>query len=125
MVVQSMLEVARFFLQTGRAEVEEGLQRGDQVRVRDGAEKAWNAVVQATEHLMRSRGRTPVPGPYGHRDRRDFLEEVGRSDLAQKYTYFAERLHGDVFYTGAILPGASLRRYLDEVEDYLRLVATA
>jgi hypothetical protein len=50
---------------------------------------------------MRARGRTPLPGRDSHRDRREFLEEIGRSDLARDFTYFAERLHGDVFYVGA------------------------
>ncbi len=123
--MQGLLDIARAFLSTARAELEEGIQTHNYVRVRDAAEKAWNAVVQATDHSMRAHNRTPIPGRDAHRDRRDFLEELGRWDLAQKYTYFSERLHGDVFYSGAALPTPNLRRYLDEVEDYIRQVADA
>lgn len=121
--MQRLLDVARTFLQTAREELEEGLSTGNYVKVRDAAEKAWNAVVQATDHAMRVRGRTPLPGQEAHRDRRNFLEEIGRQDLLQSYTYFSERLHGDVFYWGSLLPAEALRRYLDEVEDYLRRIS--
>lgn len=120
--MQGLMDIARAFLRTAREEFAEGSSSGNQVRIRDSAEKAWNAVVQATDHAMRTHGRVPVAGRDAHRDRRDFLEEMGRWDLAQKYTYFGERLHGDLFYSGAAVPTASLRRYLDEVEDYLRQV---
>jgi len=121
--VDSLLETAQVFLRTGESEIQEGLRNGDQVRIRDGAEKAWNAIVQATDHLMQRRGRTPVPGGDAHRDRRNFLEEIGRWDLAQKYAYLSERLHGDVFYAGERLPADTFRRYLDEVRDYLSRVS--
>ncbi len=119
----TLLDAARIFLRAGREELEAGLSRGDQVKVRDAAEKAWNAVVQATDFVMQRNGRSPLPGPAAHRDRRDFLEGIGRRDLAQKYTYFAEVLHGDVFYSGATLPMPRLRQYLDEVEDYIQQVS--
>jgi len=102
--VQPLLDVARTFLLTAREEIEQGFQVNDYVKVRDGAEKAWNAIVQATDHAMRVRGRTPLPGRESHRDRREFFEGIGRSDLARDFTYFAERLHGDVFYAGERLP---------------------
>ena len=123
MRVQPLLDVARMFLQTAREGLEDGLAGNNYVRVRDAAEKAWNAIVQATDHAMRTRGRTPLPGRDSHRDRRDFLESIGRGDLARDYTYFAERLHGDVFYTGASIDPATARRYMDEVEDYIRKVS--
>ncbi len=121
--VQSLLDVSRTFLAAARRELEQGLAEGNQVKVRQAAEKAWNAVVQATDYAMQARGRVPVPGRGAHQDRRDFLEEIGRGDLAEKYTYFAERLHGDVFYSGATLPVPRLRQYLDEVRDYIDRLA--
>src|SRR3990170_4457240 len=122
--MQPLLDVARTFLQTAREEVEQGFRANDYVKVRDGAEKAWNAIVQATDHAMRVLGRTPLPGRDSHRDRREFLEGIGRSDLARDFTYFAERLHGDVFYAGASVTAEMAGRYLDEVEDYIRKIST-
>jgi|SRR3990172_784821 len=121
--MQPLMDVARTFLQTAREEIDEGFQANNYVKVRDGAEKAWNAVVQATDHAMRIRGRTPLPGRDSHRDRREFLEEIGRADLARDFTYFAERLHGDVFYTGASVTAETATRYLDEVADYIQKVS--
>ncbi len=45
--------------------------------------------------------------------------------MAKKYTYFAERLHGDIFYGGEAVAPTILRRYMDEVEDYVRRVSSA
>ena len=121
--MQPLLDVARTFLHTAREELEEGFAANNYVTVRDGAEKAWNAVVQATDHAMRVRGRTPLPGRDSHRDRREFLESIGRTDLAREYTYFAERLHGDVFYAGASTSPDTARQFVHEVEDYIRKVS--
>ena len=122
--MQPLLDVARTFLLTAREEIEQGFQVNDYVKVRDGAEKAWNAIVQATDHAMRVRGRTPLPGRESHRDRREFFEGIGRSGLARDFPYFAERLHGDVFYAGASVTAEMAGRYLDEVEDYIRKIST-
>ncbi len=121
--MQSLLDVARTFLRSAREEMEAGFASNDYVKVRDGAEKAWNAILQATDHAMRARGRTPRPGRDAHRDRREFLESIGRGDLAREFTYFAERLHGDVFYVGAPVSPAMGRAYMDEVEAYIRKVS--
>ena len=45
-------------------------------------------------------------------------------DLARDYSYFAERLHGDIFYAGESIPPETTRRLLHEVEDYIRKVST-
>ncbi len=117
--MQTLLDTARIFLRTAREEIEEGLDTNSWVKIRDGAEKAWNAVVQVTDHAMRSRGRTPLPGRDAHRDRLDFLDMIGRHDLAQQYSYLADRLHGDLFYSGVGLPAALIRRLLDEASGFV------
>ncbi|HEV8595760.1 MAG TPA: hypothetical protein VGR51_09550 [Thermoplasmata archaeon] len=123
--MQTLRDAAFLFLAKAREELEQGLMQNNAVLIRDAAEKAWNAVVQATDHFMRSHGRAALPGRDAHRDRRDFLVGVGRRDLAEKYTFFAERLHGDVFYAGAIPPATELRQYMDEVDDYIRRTSSA
>ena len=57
-------------------------------------------------------------------DRGNFPGDTGRRDLAQKYAYLSERLHGDVFYAGASVTAEMAGRYLDEVEDYIRKIST-
>src|SRR3972149_4209299 len=120
--MQGLLDIARAFLQAARTELEEGLIENTHVKVREGAEKAWNAVVQATDHAMKAHGRLPGPGGFAHRSRRTFLEGVGRMDLARDYSYFAERLHGDIFAGGESSPPETPRRLLPEGEDYVRKV---
>ena len=117
--MQTLLDTARIFLRTAREEIEQGLASNNWVKIRDGAEKAWNAVVQATDHVMHARGRTPLPGRDAHRDRLDFLDMIGRHDLAQRYSYLADRLHGDLFYSGVALPVDLIRRLLDEAADFV------
>jgi hypothetical protein len=117
--MQSLLDTARVFLRTALEELQEGLEANNWVKIRDGSEKAWNAVVQATDHAMQARGRTPLPGRDAHRDRLDFLDFIGRHDLAQQYTYLAERLHGNLFYGGVTLPTDLIRRLFAEVGDFI------
>ena len=76
-------------------------------------------MVQATDHAMQVRGRTPLPDRDAHRDRLDFLDFIGRHDLAQRYAYLAERLHGNPFYEGVSLPKELIRRLFDEVGEYI------
>jgi len=121
--MQALRDAARIFLERARQELEEGLRVGDQVQVRQAAEKAWNAVVQATDSAMAAHGRTPLPGRDAHRDRREFLESIGRADLAREYAYFSERLHGDIYYGGERVAPEAMRRYLDEVEAFVRHAA--
>ncbi len=121
--MQTLLDTARIFLRTAREEIEEGLVSNNWVKIRDGAEKAWNAVIQGTDHVMRARGRTPLPGRDAHRDRLDFLDMIGRHELAQRYSYLADRLHVDLFYSGIALPVELIRRILDEAGDFVEQTA--
>jgi len=121
--LQTLIDTARIFLRTSREEVDDGLRTVDWVKIRDGAEKAWNAVIQATDHAMRAHGRTPLPGRGAHGDRLDYLDSIGRHDLAQGYSYLADRLHGDLFYNGVALPTDLIRRLLDEAADFVEQAA--
>ena len=121
--MQPLLEVARTFVLTAREEIEQGFEANNYIKVRDGAEKAWSAIVQATDHAMRAHGRTPLPGRGAHGDRLDYLDSIGRHDLAQGYSYLADRLHGDLFYNGVALPTDLIRRLLDEAADFVEQAA--
>jgi hypothetical protein len=103
--MQSLLDTARVFLRTARQETEDGIATVDWVKIRDGAEKAWNSVLQATDHAMERHARTALPGRMAHADRREFLEAFGRVDLAQRFSYFADRLHGDILLRRQDCPG--------------------
>jgi len=116
---RGLAQLAEDFLAFAREEAREGYGSGDSIRIRDGAEKAWNAVVQATDLAMRARGQLPTPGPQAHTDRHKFFEKIGRRDLQQKYAFFADRLHGSCFYEGPIPEGPLMNQWLDEVAQYI------
>jgi hypothetical protein len=64
---------AKMFYQEATKEFERGKADGNEFIVRDAAEKAWNAMVQATNHL---RQRSDMPIPDTHREMRRLLAEL-------------------------------------------------
>ena len=102
-----------------REEARQGFKAANSIQIRDAAEKAWNAAVQATDLAMRFRGQRPSPGPEAHRDRHAFLESIGRHDLHKQFSFFAERLHGACFYNGLMPHEEDMNRWLDEVAQYI------
>lgn len=71
--VKARLGDAWSFLEAARKEFLES--RGDPVRVRDAAEKAWNAVVQATDALIYA---FTGSRPLSHYERRVALRDIER-----------------------------------------------
>ena len=114
--------MAESFLELAREEADEGYNSKDMRRVRDAAEKAWLAALQATDGAMQRHGLLPEPGPRAHLTRHEFLEEVGREDLSHELHDFADRLHGRYFYTGAVPDRAGMARALDQVKQYIQRV---
>jgi len=118
---QTLAEVALSLLDHARQENEKGFASDDRIFVMDAAEKAWNAVCHAVDHMMRQHVREPAVGRDAHPTRLEFLDQVGRHDLAVKYSYFADRLHGMIFYEGRVPKSKTeMERLLKEVEDFVR-----
>ena len=113
-------DMALSFLEVAREEALSGYAAKDMRHVRDAAEKAWLAALQATDAAMARHGRVPEPGPRAHFTRQEFLEEVGRKDLGDKLRVFADKLHGQFFYYGGVPDEAGMAAALDEVEDFVR-----
>jgi len=110
------------FLELAREEAAIGFERADLRRVRDAAEKAWLAALQAVDAAMERHGELPEPGPQSHDTRYRFLERVGRRDLSTMLHAFANRLHGRYFYSGAVPDERGMGVALDEVADFVRRV---
>jgi hypothetical protein len=83
-----------------------GVENNDAIRIRDAAEKAWNAVVQATNALiLYYLGKTPS----SHWERRRLLRELERVKpeveglgLRDRYSARERSLHELVFYEGVV-----------------------
>ena len=112
-------QLADDLLAFARHEAREGYGNGRPIQVRDAAEKAWNAAIQATDLAMRFRGQMPTPGPQAHQDRSLFLASIGRRDLQKNFTFFADRLHGGCFYEGRLPHEEEMNTWLDEVAQYI------
>ncbi len=122
---QSLEAAAALLLDHARMESDRGFSQDDRVFVMDSAEKAWNAVCHGVDGLMTRHGRTPAVGRHAHAARREFIEEVGRHDLAVMYSYFADTLHGMFFYEGRVpRTRSAMERHLTEVEDFLRALGS-
>ena len=120
---QSLLEAARSFLDYARQEMVAGYELDDPRRVRDSAEKAWLAALQAIDHAVIRHGGTPEPGAMAHEARHKFLRKMGRGDLSRQLSVFADQLHGQVFYVGAIPTRRQMKLALDEVAQFVRTVS--
>ena len=110
------------FLDLAREEAAIGYQADDMRRVRDAAEKAWLAALQATDAAMERHGQFPDPGARSHQTRHQFYEKIGRRDLSMKLHAFADRLHGKYFYFGGVPDEQAMKVDLDEVADFVRRV---
>lgn len=127
--VRVYLEDATRFLEEAEREFREGLRRGDLLRVRDAAEKAWNAVVQASNALLlKLMGKTPS----SYWERRKMLRELERvkPELAgmgfrDRYGARERHLHEMVYYEGVVDPEDieyELKKARDYVEDVKRVL---
>lgn len=121
---QSLAELALALLEHARMEADRGFREDDRIFVMDAAEKAWNAVCQAVDHLMSVHRRAPAVGRDAHAVRSEFLDQIGRYDLAEKYSFFADRLHGIIFYEARVpKTKTEMERLLRQVDDFVRVAA--
>ncbi|MBS7612235.1 hypothetical protein KEJ27_08575 [Candidatus Bathyarchaeota archaeon] len=128
--VSIYFEDARRFHEESIREFEEGVKENNAYRIRDSAEKAWNAVIQATNALiLRLTGKLPS----SHWERRKMLREleagipkVNELMLRDRYGARERHLHEMVFYEGIVDPDdikyelEKVKAYLDDVEKILK-----
>ena len=105
-VVKALLSSAREFYERALREFEEAIARNDVIGIRDSAEKAWNAVVQAINALIvYYTGVTPMSHFERRRKLRELeksVREVGELGLTDRYMARFNVLHGETFYEGVI-----------------------
>lgn len=118
-----MLDVANSFLDLAREELAAGYDLDDCRRIRDAAEKAWLAALQAIDHSMSRHGLLPEPGAMAHESRHKFLRKVGREDLSRQLSVFADQMHGQIFYVGSIPTRKAMERAIDEVAQFVRALS--
>ena len=118
---------AREFLREAEEEFRRGVESGDLIKVRDAAEKAWNAVVQATNALLlHALGKVPS----SHFERRkmlsmleDKLEVAEKLGFRDRYSARERNLHELTFQEG-IVDLDEVRRELKKAEKYINDVSS-
>lgn len=89
--------------------------------IRDAAEKAWGATVNATKGLVATRiGTVPETST---RTRNQFDKLVVKDDklksLGEKYLARQQLLHGDCFYDGMCEPRELVERAINETREFI------
>ena len=105
---------------------EEALKEVKVDKIRNGAEKAWGAVVRATDALLVDRGMPFPTGPTAMRDRRDRLSkillkepELMKMGVWERFHARESDLHGRCFYEGVCEPKEFITLKIFETKDYL------
>jgi len=92
----------------------------DALGIRQSAEKAWLAVVEATDlYLLKNHGIRVDGDERAHQQRRRYLRQLDRGDLESAYVLLSQKLHGDIFYLGEPLSPAELRRFFLEAAEFV------
>ena len=129
--VKVYIDDAMKFVEEALREFRDGVANNDIVRVRDAAEKAWNAVIQATNALiLYYLGKTPS----SHWERRRLLRELEREKpeveslgFRDRYSARERNLHEIVFYEGLVdindveFELEKARRYVEDARKLLGL----
>lgn len=120
--VEMFLKDSKDFLDRGVKEIEEGIKINDQLKIRDAAEKLWNAVISATNALI-LHYLDVVPA--SHWERRKLLEKledvvpkVEELGFRDRYGARERYLHEMTFYDG-IIDGEMLRKEIEKVKKYI------
>ena len=89
--------------------------------IRDAADKAWCAALQATNALILARtGELPPRSPATTRGlRRLAATDPNLRTLEDRYASRRDSLHGDCFYSGDCEPVEDTERLIRETADYI------
>lgn len=123
------LELANALYQEAQAAFERGRRAGDSRAIREAAEKAWEAIVQATYEMIASHH---LPLPRTPAQRRARLADLERLDPRIKELGFRDRfgarehyLHEDCFFEGICPIDLLEEDIFQKVKDYLADVEKA
>lgn len=101
-------------------------------RIRNGAEKAWGAVVRATDALIVDREMPFPSGPTAMRDRRDRLSTILMKEpnlmkmgIWERFHARESDLHGRCFYEGVCEPKEFIAMKISETKDYIEDIKRA
>jgi len=119
---KALIKMAEDFYNRARREFSGAVAKVDVLAVRDSAEKAWNAVVQAVNALVLKYMEVI---PSSHFERRKMLREIEGKDkrveelgILNRYMARYKVLHGETFYEGII----DIEQLKTEMEKVKKLI---
>ena len=120
---ETLIELSKDFYKRAIEEFREAISKDDVIGIRDSSEKAWNAVVQATNALILA---LINKLPASHFERRKILrqlekeyEEIRKLGILDRYMARFKVLHGETFYEG-IIDIEQLKVDFEKVEKYIK-----
>jgi DNA mismatch repair ATPase MutS len=122
-----LIKEADNFFNIALKEYRKGKKEKNDRAIRQGAEKAWNAAVQATKALVVKNGKNI---PRGFNAQLMMLREFAKKQhtiingyplLSSMYLRFASRMHGEYFYHGEYSID-ELNFDFDDVKQYIRII---
>ncbi|MFQ6071878.1 MAG: PaREP1 family protein [Methanosarcinales archaeon] len=121
------IDEAKKFYEEAVIELERGKKENNTILIRDAGEKAWNAVLQATNALIESRG---MSIPTSHHERRKKILEIARIEhkirekgIRDRYMAREQSLHEDCFYDGIFTLSLleediqKVKKYIEDIEE--------
>lgn len=123
MSVEYLIKISEDFYGRACKEFEDSTVKRDTLGIRDSAEKAWNAVVQAVDALiLKYVGKIPS----SHFERRRILRELEEADrrieslgILDRYMSRYKVLHGETFYEG-IIDMEQLKVEMEKVGKFIK-----
>lgn len=123
--VDELLKSADEFIDLAFRGFEKAVVEKSNIKLRDSAEKAWNAVVQAANALiLEKEGYTPR----SHYERRLALRNLEKSDerlrelgIYDRYGARSRLLHGEVFYEG-VYDIDLLKLEIEKAKEFVEIV---
>jgi len=120
---KALISISKDFYKRAREEFERAISKNDVIGIRDSAEKAWNAVVQATNALILA---LTNKLPASHFERRRILRglekkyaDIEKLGILDRYMARFKVLHGETFYEG-IIDVEQLKVDFEKVEKYIK-----
>ncbi len=128
--IKLFIEDAKTFLKEAIKEFESGIGENNHYKIRDSVEKAWNAVIQASNALI-LKFMNKIPS--SHWERRRLLRELERKypelenyGFRDRYLARERNLHEIVFYEGIIdiedikVEFEKVKKYIKDIEKLIK-----